>query len=338
MVCRWFFNNGANPISSTATPTLTIPNLQPAKAGSYTCLISNQHGSVLSSPLSLTVVSPTACQQSLLSLGPIAYWPLSETSGTVAHDLVGNYNGTYIGGCTLAQSGPTDLIFGSASHAALFDGASGHVDVPEGPFNITNAITTVAWVDIVSAPGFEGLFGHGDFSWRMSINSSGQPGANDGTSNDATSSTAINDGNWHMVAYVYSGAPGNTGNGSLYVNGALAANNTVAASPAGDNLDVWIGGAPDYGTGRLLNAKIAQAAVFNRALTAVQIQALDTRVAVPVNLTVTRSGSSVALEWPEGILLQAPSVLGPWTANSAAVSPYTVPVTSGNQFFRILIY
>jgi hypothetical protein len=141
-----------------------------------------------------------------------------------------------------------------------------------------------------------------------------------------------------MVAYVYSGAPGNTGNGSLYVNGALAANNTVAASPAGDNLDVWIGGAPDYGTGRLLNAKIAQAAVFNRALTAVQIQALDTRVAVPVNLTVTRSGSSVALEWPEGILLQAPSVLGPWTANSAAVSPYTVPVTSGNQFFRILIY
>ena len=337
-VCRWFINNGAIPLSITATPTLTIPNLQLANAGSYTCLISNRYGSVLSSPLNLTVISPNTYQLSILSLGPIAYWPLSETSGSVAHDLVGNNNGTYIGGCTLAQSGPTNSIFGSASRSALFDGASGYVDIPEGPFNLTNAITTVAWVNLVSAPSFAGLLGHGDVSWRMSIDSSSQPGANDGTSPDATSSNGINDGNWHVVAYVYTGVPGITGNGSLYVDGALAANNTVAATPAGDNLDVWIGGSPDYGAGRLLNAKIAHAAVFDRALTAVQIQDLHTGVyAAPVNLTVTRSGSSVMLNWPEGVLLQAPSVLGPWTTNSAAVSPYTVPDKSGNQFFRVLV-
>jgi hypothetical protein len=337
LVYRWFFNNGANPVSTTAIPTLTISNLQPANAGSYTCLISNQYGSVLSSALSLTVVSPTAYQQSLLFLAPLAYWPLSETNGTMVHDLVGNYNGTYIGGFTLAQPGPTGAIFGPISRSALFDGVSGYVDIPEGPFNITSAITTIVWVELVSSPDFAGLFGHGDPSWRMSINPSGDPGANAGTGADATSPTGINDGSWHMVAYVYTGVAGNN-NGSLYVDGVLAANNTVPASPAGDNLDVWIGGSPDYGTARLLNAKIAHAAIFNRALTAGQIQDLyNGFYAAPVNVAFARAGSCAILSWPSGLLLEAPTVFGPWTNNSAAVSPFTVPVTSGNQFFKVLV-
>ncbi len=57
----------------------------------------------------------------------------------------------------------------------------------------------------------------------------------------------------------------------------------------------------------------------------------------PVNLTVTRSGSSIVLDWPAGLLLQAPALTGPWTTNASAVSPYTVPMSSGNQFFRVLV-
>ena len=339
-VYRWYFNNGASPVSTSTSPGLTVPDLQSANAGTYTCFVSNQYGAVLSSSLTLTVVLPTTYQQSLLSLGSIAYWPLSETSGTVAHDLVGNYNGTYEGGFTLAQSGPATPIFGSVSRSTLFNGTSGYVDIPEGPFNLTNAMTTVAWVNLVSLPNFSGLLGHGDASWRMSIASSGQPGANDGSSaaGDATDPGNINDGNWHMIAYVYTGVPGNNNNGSLYVDGVLAANNTVTITPGGDNLDVWIGGSPDYGTSRLLNAKIAHAAIFNQALTASQIQDLYTGTyAVPVNLTVTHSGSNVVLDWPAGLLLQASAFSGPWTTNSSAVSPYTVPIISGNQFFRVQV-
>ncbi|HKW30231.1 MAG TPA: LamG-like jellyroll fold domain-containing protein, partial [Verrucomicrobiae bacterium] len=186
-VYRWYFNNGTNPISASSSPTLTISNLQPADAGSYICVVSNQYGTATSSALNLTVITPAKYQQSLMSLNPIAYWPLNETSGTVAHDLVGNYNGTYIGGCTLAQSGPTNSIFGSPSRSVLFDGTSGYVDIPEGPFNITGGITTVAWVNALSVPGFAGVFGHGDASWRMSVTSSGDPGASDGNTPDATS-------------------------------------------------------------------------------------------------------------------------------------------------------
>jgi hypothetical protein len=340
-VYRWYTNSGSVPISTSASPTLTIPDLQLGNAGSYTCLISNQYGTALSSALSLTVVAPTTYQQAIVSLDPIGYWPLSEASGTVAYDLIGGHNGTYTGGCTLAQPGPANSFFGGSTSVGL-DGTSAYVDIPEGPFNIIHAVTSVAWVNLLATAGFDGLFGHGDTSWRMSINPSSQPGGADGDAPgdiDATSSTGIMDGNWHMVAYVYSGFVGQINNGALYVDGVLKANNTVSATPAGNNLDVWIGGAPDYGTARLLPADIANAAIFNRALTAAQVQGLynGAFVAGPDTISITHSGSSVVLNWQAGVLMQAPTVQGPWTPNYAAVPPYTVPASPGNQFFRLQV-
>ncbi|HKW31218.1 MAG TPA: LamG-like jellyroll fold domain-containing protein, partial [Verrucomicrobiae bacterium] len=143
---------------------------------------------------------------------------------------------------------------------------------------------------------------------------------------------------WHMMAYTYTGIPGVNNNGQLYVDGALVASQNVATAPAGDNLDVWIGGSPDYGTGRLINARIAHAAVYTQALTAAQVQDLYAGVyAGPVNLSVTRTGSNIVLTWQAGTLLQAPALSGPWTTNGTAVSPYTVPITAGNQFFKVLV-
>ena len=143
-----------------------------------------------------------------------------------------------------------------------------------------------------------------------------------------------------MVAYTYTGVTSQNNNGALYVDGALVANNTVVTTPAGDNLDVWIGGSPDYGTARLQpGAYIADAAVFTNALTAAQVQGLYNGVAVlgPQTITITHSGSNVVLNWQHGTLLQSTSVSGPWTTINAAASPYTVPATSGNKFFRLLV-
>jgi uncharacterized protein YjdB len=56
------------------------------------------------------------------------------------------------------------------------------------------------------------------------------------------------------------------------------------------------------------------------------------------NIRISRSGSSLVLNWPAGtLLLEAPTVLGPWTTNSAAVSGYTVPATNSSQFFKLLV-
>jgi hypothetical protein len=340
----WFTNGSHVPISVSTSPTLKVPDVQlGANGNTYTAVVSNQLGTATSSALTLTVIAPTAYEQALLEYGPIAYWPLNETSGTTAYDVIGGYNGSYNGTFTLGQPGPANTFFGASSLAAQFLGA-GYVDIPEGPFNITGAITVVAWVQMVGLNGFDGLIGHGDPSWRISVNGSGDPGANDGTSasGDATGNTSINDGNWHLVAYSYDGIPGQANNGALYVDGVLAANNTVVTAPVGDSLDVWIGGSPDYGTGtgtRFIAANIADAAIFDQAFTAAQVTGLynGTFVAGPEFISITKTASGVQLDWQAGTLLQAPTLLGPWTTNAAAVSPYTIPATNGSQFFRLLV-
>jgi hypothetical protein len=334
----WYFNNGAAPISITTVPTLLVPNVQLASAGSYSCVVSNSIGTTPSSALTLTVVTPTIYQQAIRVLNPISYWPLNEAGGATAFDLVGGHNGTYTGTFALGVAGATNDFFGGLT-AAAFDGASGHVDIPGAPFNITGAVTVVAWVNLISAPGFDGLVGHGDTSWRTSVNGSSQPGGNDGSAQgDASSSTGINDNNWHMVAYSYNGTPGQINNGSLYLDGALIANNTVVTNPVGNNLDVWIGGSPDY-TDRFLPADIANVAIFGQALTAAQVQGIFNGVGVvgPQNISITRSGPNIVLNWQSGTLLQAGNLLGPWITNSAAQPGIVVPITSSNQFFRLLI-
>src|SRR6202012_5058896 len=124
-----------------------------------------------------------------------------------------------------------------------------------------------------------------------------------------------------------------------YVDGALVANNTVITNVAGSNLDAWIGGSPDYPTARFLPAYIANAAIFDQALTATQIQGLYTATAVagPQKLNITRAGNNIVLTWQMGTLLQATNLVGPWVTNQAAASGYTVPATNTSQFYRLLV-
>ena len=214
-----------------------------------------------------------------------------KPDGTIAYDVIGGYNGTDTGGYMLAQSGPASSIFGSPSFSAGFDGASAYVDIPEGPFNITNCRDACKWLGLtlLAVPGFGGVIGHGrDTSYRMSVNSSSQPGAADGKRTrrcgcDQSCQYFLETGIWSLLHLPVRKLPGTaTTTASSYdVDGVPVANNTVSLTPTGNSLDVWIGGSPDYGTARLLPAQIAHAAIFNRALTAAQVQGLYTGVFVP---------------------------------------------------------
>jgi len=339
----WFANGSPTPFQVTTTPTLSIPNIQVASNGNYSVTVSNSFGTANSGTLALTVTAPTTYQQAMLSYGPVGYWPLNETGGNIAYDVIGGDNGIYTGNVAPGQPGPPNAFFGASSYGALFDGFSGYVDVPLGRLNITTAMSVVVWIQMSAANGFDGVVGHGDQSWRISVDGNGLPGANDGNAQgDAGSLNSINDGNWHMIAYTYNGVVGQPNNGVLYVDGAVQGFNTISVPPAGDNLDVWIGGSPDYGTGtgkRLVAATLANVAVFNQGLTAAQVTGIynGTFVAGVQTISATQSGHNLVLTWQSGTLLQAPSLTGPWTTNSAAQSPYSVPETGTNQFFKLLV-
>ena len=280
---------------------------------------------------------PGSYAAAVVSNNPLAYWPLAETAGPVALDFVGGHAGIYVGGVTLGQPGVPLAGFVSPSYAAAFDGASGYVDIPEGPFNLTNAITATAWVQVPATPHFSGVVGHGNTSWRLSVNASGDPGAADANNGDATSATSIVGANWHMLAYTYTGVPGATNNGSLYVDGIFKAHDTVL-QPAGSGYDVWIGGSPDYGMARLLPGSIAQVAIFTNALSAAQMLALydASLISPPISLSIFQSGAgSLTLAWPQGTLLQATNLAGPWTTNTL-VPPCTLVPTNARMFFKVL--
>jgi len=111
------------------------------------------------------------------------------------------------------------------------------------------------------------------------------------------------------------------------------------APPKGDHLDVWIGGAPDYGTARLISASVADVSIFAYPFTAGQVAGLynGSFVPGPNALTITNTAAGLQLDWQAGVLLEAPTLFGPWTTNYAAVPPYSIPMGTGNQFFKLLI-
>jgi hypothetical protein len=58
----------------------------------------------------------------------------------------------------------------------------------------------------------------------------------------------------------------------------------------------------------------------------------------PVMLSLQpTSDGQIQLQWLHGILLEAASINGPWTTNSAATSPFQVSPTGVQKFYRVLV-
>lgn len=328
-------------VGSSITESFTDPGLSDDTTYYYTVRTENLAGlSDFSSELVVPplVRAPYSYATSVMANDPLAYWPLNESFGAVAYDLAGGHDGAYTGGVTLAQPGIPNGGFGfPGNHAALFDGTSGRVVVPAGPFNLTNAMSVMAWIKVPVTPHFSGVVGRGDSSWRLSVNASGKPGGDVAhVYSDATSPTSIVGPDWHMVTYTYSGTPEIPNNGRLYVDGVLMANNTVGTF-TGNSLDVWIGGSPDYGTTRLLPGSIAQVAVFTNTLSPSQVLTLysaGTNAAPRIGLIPLPASNEMELIWSGGVLLQSTNLNGPWTTNTAT-SPSLIAPTNGQMFFRV---
>lgn len=67
------------------------------------------------------------------------------------------------------------------------------------------------------------------------------------------------------------------------------------------------------------------------------IVVLPPAVSPPVVLQIGYLGTNLQLNWSAGMLLEATSLLGPWTTNFSATSPFTVIPTEPQKFFRVLL-
>jgi hypothetical protein len=72
----------------------------------------------------LSVGSEAEYAQRVKATGPIAYWPLWDTVGTLSSDITGNLRGGVYTGVTLGQSG-----IGDGATSALFDGINDYDNI-----------------------------------------------------------------------------------------------------------------------------------------------------------------------------------------------------------------
>jgi hypothetical protein len=73
--------------------------------------------------------------------------------------------------------------------------------------------------------------------------------------------------------------------------------------------------------------------LYNRALTSTEVAQHSLNLQ-PV-LNYTWSGGVLTLDWTGGVLQAAPDVTGTYTDVPGAVSPYVVPTTDPQGFFRV---
>ena len=196
-----------------------------------------------------------------------AHWKLDESFGTIAEDSSRN---RHDGSFNVEPS--LQWVPGRLGIALLFPGG-GYVNCDNRSiYNVTDALSVAAWVNISMVPAdWTGIVTKGDDAWRLSTSYSttqmhfAVAGGPDYWA--INGKTQLNLGQWHHVAGTYDG-----NEIRLYVDGTEDAPATSYTGGATTNKHaVWIGGNSDR-PGREFLGMIDEVGLWDRALIVEEIQ------------------------------------------------------------------
>ncbi len=276
-----------------------------------------------------------------LAANPVAYWPLNETSGTVANDIVRGSNGVHGGSFILGITGASGVGFETPHRAVRYDGSSGYTQIPRviGSTNFSIAF----WVLTTATGGSPNWYsGKGlvdgevggavnDFGVTLVGSKVGFGIGNPDTT--LPSVRVINNGAWHQVVVTR-----DSGNGAMriYIDGTLDASTTGPTGPRTAPPALRIGSIQTGGN--FLLGAISDVAFYESVLNAEQVATLYSAASglyYDVTLAASWSGTSLILNWPgNGKLLEATDLAGPWTTN---LSPQPVIANPNlpQKFYRV---
>ena len=201
----------------------------------------------------------------------VAHWHFDEGSGTVAHDVDGQHNGT-LGDGTAAKTPAWSTEGGSSLQ---FDGTNDVLKVADSDALdlVGNTLTISCWVKR-SASGSGNLVKKADASngYRLWITSSGTLQFElllGGTTKTVTSTTTIPLNTWKHVAARYNGSELRVFIGGTKETASTAATGALAATTEA----LWLG----YydATNHHLNGYIDDVSIYNRALSDAEITNLS---------------------------------------------------------------
>jgi len=341
---QWTKDGAAIP--GATNKSLTVSLVSDALAGAYAVVATNPNGSVTSATAALSVlpVTPNATA-AILSSGPLAYWRLNESSGSIAYDSVGGFNGTFNPVTTKSgQAGPRPSDqsgFEASNSALLFDGNTS--DVSCAPLNATfTSATIIAFIQP------KGLLPT-DFSGIVYVRGGGAPAAglnlrptsgtlgynwNDNATmyNWDSALTPVTDA-WNLVALVVEPEQA-----TMYLDSGSGLQSAV--NPTAHGIQSFLA-ATHIGTdpsgNRIFGGLIDEVAIFDHALTGTEIEAIRNAAfqnkftAVPPS--IVSSPTSVTAFVGDKATLKAgaagtPPLSFQWTKDGVAIPGATAPTLS----------
>jgi hypothetical protein len=295
----------AGPVAANCTLSCTVVN-------------SYLPAGVSDTPISVTVIPQLTgtYDTTVLGLNPVGYWPLNETSGTVAINYSTNgpaLNGVYpaVAACPLQQgvAGPSSLAAEPNNYGTQFstqgtqdtaDAQTGVVISDPALMNITSNVSVAMWVNqpITHGTYIQEVYGQADNTLiRYSVfgTSDAQMDFVDG-GGDVTGGPALDDGLWHLWTATF-----NATNLTVitYLDGVQINTGVESGVPGNSTQVTCIGSAPDD-TGRNFVGSVCRVANFAAVLTPAQVKALwDSAyggiIAEPPASEYYTAGSSVSL-------------------------------------------
>lgn len=173
-------------------------------------------------------------------------------SGTTWTDLTGRGNsGTLTNGPTYSSANGESIVF---------DGINDYVNVGTPSISV-GKITVNAWAKINAGSAYQHIVDSSSNSWHLAILNTNRPYFYNG-STWHTGAPALTVGQWYMLT----GVQGATLD--IYINGVLGQSIASNVNVTTNNVNIgrWQSGS------RPLNGNIAQTQIYNRALTAQEIQ------------------------------------------------------------------
>ena len=193
--------------------------------------------------------------------GGVAYYKLDGNS----NDSVGSNNGT---DTSISYSSS----YGKINQGASFNGSSSRIAIAHNSvFNITSAITLLAWIKTTSTGGNQILCKYDD-SFYFAVNGSTfnsgkiQMYLNNVSSGWLTGGT-VNDGNWHFVVGTYDGSTI-----KLYIDGSLSTSVSASGSIQTGSNPVEIG--TRTAISYYFNGDIDEIGIWSRALSSTEVSEL----------------------------------------------------------------
>jgi hypothetical protein len=317
---------------------LTLTSVTAADAGSYFVRVTNDYGSVDSQTNYLVVLPDSGYDSLIEAAGPLAFWPLDETTGTTAFDIWSGHNATYTNGFLLDIA--TNPVTGTA--AALFDGSSGLALAPYSPYLNPTVFSAEAWVNPGAAPVNTlcvlscGEFASPRSGWLIYQATNGWNfrtfyGVSTTTAANITSAAQPVAETWTHLAVTWDGTTAR-----LYVNGVLDGSQVPTTTPKylpGTGGGFCVGARADNTF--WWNGFVADAVLYNRALSAQEIASHAQNTPL---LTIAPAGTSVVLAWPggTGAVQSSPTLTGTYTnIPGATTSPWTNTPSGQTMFYRL---